>query len=43
MGRPGMDFNSKGMMRGPMVIRSNSLPGNTRSMLQQQLVEMGMY
>uniref|UniRef100_A0A8C7F1M2 Nuclear receptor coactivator 3 n=1 Tax=Oncorhynchus kisutch TaxID=8019 RepID=A0A8C7F1M2_ONCKI len=42
MGRPGMDFNSKGMMRGPMVIRSNSLPGNTRSMLQQQLVEMGM-
>ncbi|CDQ61530.1 unnamed protein product [Oncorhynchus mykiss] len=41
MGRPGMDFNSKGMMRGPMVIRSNSLPGNTRSMLQQQLVEMG--
>ncbi|XP_064824867.1 nuclear receptor coactivator 3-like isoform X1 [Oncorhynchus masou masou] len=41
MGRPGMDFNSKGMMRGPMVIRSNSLPGNTRSMLQQQLIEMG--
>jgi hypothetical protein len=42
MGRPGMDFNSKGIMRGPLVNRSNSLPGNTRSMLKQQLMEMGM-
>ncbi|XP_041748379.1 nuclear receptor coactivator 3 isoform X4 [Coregonus clupeaformis] len=41
MGRPGMDFNSKGMMRCPIVNRSNSLPGSTRSMLQQQLIEMG--
>uniref|UniRef100_A0A8C8J8B8 Nuclear receptor coactivator 3 n=1 Tax=Oncorhynchus tshawytscha TaxID=74940 RepID=A0A8C8J8B8_ONCTS len=40
MGRPGMDFNSKGIMRGPLVNRSNSLPGNTRSMLKQQLMEM---
>ncbi|KPP62938.1 nuclear receptor coactivator 3-like, partial [Scleropages formosus] len=37
--RSGMDYN-KGMMGGPMVSRSNSLPGN-RSMLQQQLMEMG--
>ncbi|XP_041743657.2 nuclear receptor coactivator 3-like isoform X2 [Coregonus clupeaformis] len=41
IGRPGMDFNSKGMMGGPLVNRSNSLPGNTRSMLQQQLMEIG--
>lgn len=41
--RPGMDsYNSKGMMGGPMVNRSNSVPG-TRSMLQQQLMDMGMY
>lgn len=41
MMRPGMDYsNSKGMMSGPMVSRSNSVPG-TRSMLQQQLMEMG--
>lgn len=37
--RPGMDY-SKGMMGGPMVGRSNSAPGG-RSMLQQQLMEMG--
>ncbi|KAJ8257830.1 hypothetical protein GJAV_G00190180 [Gymnothorax javanicus] len=37
--RPGMDYNSKGMMGGPMVGRSNSVPGN-RSMLQQQLMDM---
>uniref|UniRef100_A0A673ZHK7 Nuclear receptor coactivator 3 n=1 Tax=Salmo trutta TaxID=8032 RepID=A0A673ZHK7_SALTR len=43
MGRPRMDFNSKGIMGGPLVNRSNSLPGNTRSMLKQQLMEMGMY
>ena len=29
------------MMGGPMVGRSNSVPG-TRSMLQQQLMDMGM-
>lgn len=41
MMRPGMEYNnSKGMMSGPMVSRSNSTPG-TRSMLQQQLMEMG--
>lgn len=41
MMRPGMDYNSnKGMTSGPMVSRSNSIPG-TRSMLQQQLMEMG--
>ncbi|CAB1336217.1 unnamed protein product, partial [Coregonus sp. 'balchen'] len=40
MSRPGMDYNSKGMMGGPMVGRSNSVPG-TRSMLQQQLMDMG--
>ncbi|KAM9431383.1 nuclear receptor coactivator 3-like [Salvelinus alpinus] len=38
--RPGMDYNSKGMMGGPMVARSNSVPG-TRSMLQQQLMDLG--
>lgn len=41
MMRPGMDYSSnKGMTSGPMVSRSNSIPG-TRSMLQQQLMEMG--
>lgn len=41
MMRPGMEYNnSKGMMSGPMVGRSNSVPG-TRSMLQQQLMDMG--
>ncbi|XP_041801884.1 nuclear receptor coactivator 3-like [Chelmon rostratus] len=41
MMRPGMEYNnSKSMMSGPMVSRSNSVPG-TRSMLQQQLMEMG--
>ncbi|CAB1329384.1 unnamed protein product [Coregonus sp. 'balchen'] len=38
--RPGMDYNSKGMMGGPMMGRSNSVPG-TRSMLQQQLMDLG--
>lgn len=42
MGRPGMDHNPKSMMGGPMVSRSNSVPA-TRSMLQQQLMEMGPY
>lgn len=41
MMRPGMEYsNSKGMMSGPMVSRSNSAPAS-RSMLQQQLMEMG--
>lgn len=41
MMRQGMDYNnSKAMMGGPMAGRSNSLPG-TRSMLQQQLMDMG--
>lgn len=40
MGRAGMDHNPKSMMGGPMVNRSNSVPA-TRSMLQQQLMEMG--
>ncbi|KAI7795007.1 nuclear receptor coactivator 3 [Triplophysa rosa] len=42
MGRPGMDHNPKGMMGGPIVNRSNSVPAN-RSILQQQLMEMGPY
>lgn len=42
MMRPGMEYNNgKGIMAGPMVSRSNSVPG-TRSMLQQQLMDMGM-
>lgn len=41
MMRQGMEYgNSKGMMSGPMVGRSNSVPGS-RSMLQQQLMDMG--
>ncbi|RVE70769.1 hypothetical protein OJAV_G00067880 [Oryzias javanicus] len=41
MMRPGMEYNSsKSMMSGPMVSRSNSVPGS-RSMLQQQLMDMG--
>lgn len=41
MMRPGVDYSSsKGMMSGPMASRSSSAPG-TRSMLQQQLMEMG--
>lgn len=41
MMRPGMEYNSgKSMMPGPMVGRSNSVPGS-RSMLQQQLMDMG--
>lgn len=31
-----------GPMGGPMINRSNSVPGHTRSMLQQQLMDMGM-
>lgn len=37
-GHPGMGRAAS----GPMISRSNSLPGNTRSMLQQQLMDMGM-
>uniref|UniRef100_A0A3P9NN37 Nuclear receptor coactivator n=1 Tax=Poecilia reticulata TaxID=8081 RepID=A0A3P9NN37_POERE len=41
MMRPGMEYNNgKSLMSGPMVSRSNSVPGN-RSMLQQQLMDMG--
>ncbi|MEQ2220437.1 hypothetical protein ILYODFUR_005452 [Ilyodon furcidens] len=41
MMRPGMEYNNgKSVMSGPMVSRSNSVPGN-RSMLQQQLMDMG--
>lgn len=41
MMRPAMEYNSsKNMMSGPMVNRSNSVPGS-RSMLQQQLMDMG--
>ncbi|MFT7802805.1 nuclear receptor coactivator 3-like isoform X1, partial [Arapaima gigas] len=41
LARPGMDYSSRGMMAGgPLVSRSNSVPG-TRSMLQQQLMDMG--
>lgn len=41
MMRPGMEYNNgKAMMSGPMVSRSNSVPGS-RSMLQQQLMDMG--
>uniref|UniRef100_A0A8C2DU03 Nuclear receptor coactivator 3 n=1 Tax=Cyprinus carpio TaxID=7962 RepID=A0A8C2DU03_CYPCA len=42
MGRTGMDHNPKSLMGGPMVNRSNSVPA-TRSMLQQQLMDMGPY
>lgn len=39
--RPSVDsYSSKGMMGGPMLNRSNSVPGS-RSMLQQQLMDMG--
>ncbi|XP_061835275.1 nuclear receptor coactivator 3-like isoform X1 [Nerophis lumbriciformis] len=39
--RPNMEYSgSKGMIAGPMVSRSNSIPGS-RSMLQQQLMDMG--
>lgn len=37
-GHPGMGRANS----GTMISRSNSLPGNTRSMLQQQLMDMGM-
>uniref|UniRef100_A0A673KA73 Nuclear receptor coactivator 3 n=1 Tax=Sinocyclocheilus rhinocerous TaxID=307959 RepID=A0A673KA73_9TELE len=40
MGRTSIDHNPKSMMGGPMVNRSNSVPA-TRSMLQQQLMDMG--
>ncbi|KAF7210164.1 nuclear receptor coactivator 3 isoform X1 [Nothobranchius furzeri] len=41
MMRPGMEYNNgKSMVSGPMVGRSNSVPG-ARSMLQQQLMDMG--
>lgn len=41
MMRPNMEYNNgKSMMSGPMVGRSNSVPGS-RSMLQQQLMDMG--
>lgn len=39
-GHPGMGRANP--MAGPMISRSNSLPGNTRSFLQQQLMDMGM-
>ncbi|XP_061148238.1 nuclear receptor coactivator 3 [Syngnathus typhle] len=38
-GHPGMVRS--GPMGGPMINRSNSVPANTRSILQQQLMEMG--
>uniref|UniRef100_A0A3Q4BWD0 Nuclear receptor coactivator 3 n=1 Tax=Mola mola TaxID=94237 RepID=A0A3Q4BWD0_MOLML len=38
-GHPGM--GRAGPVAGPMINRSNSVPGNTRSMLQQQLMDMG--
>ncbi|XP_077368804.1 nuclear receptor coactivator 3-like isoform X2 [Festucalex cinctus] len=41
MMRASMEYNgNKGMMTGPMMSRSNSNPGS-RSMLQQQLMDMG--
>lgn len=40
MMRSSMEYNSGKMMSGAMVSRSNSVPG-TRSMLQQQLMDMG--
>lgn len=39
-GHPSMGHNPKGMMGGPMVNRSNSVPA-PRSILQKQLMEMG--
>lgn len=39
-GHPGM--GRSGPMGGPMINRSHSVPSNTRSMLQQQLMDMGM-
>ncbi|XP_022055608.1 nuclear receptor coactivator 3 isoform X1 [Acanthochromis polyacanthus] len=38
-GNPGMIRS--GPVGGPMINRSNSAPGNTRSMLQQQLMDIG--
>jgi len=38
-GHPGM--GRAGPMGGPMINRSTSVPGKTRSMLQQQLMDMG--
>lgn len=39
-GHPGM--GRSGPISGPMINRSNSVPANPRSMLQQQLMDMGM-
>lgn len=39
-GHPGMA--RPGQMGLPMINRSNSVPANPRSMLQQQLMDMGM-
>lgn len=39
-GHPSM--GRSGPMGGPMINRSNSVPANPRSMLQQQLMDMGM-
>lgn len=39
-GHPGI--GRSGPMGGPMINRSNSVPGNTRSMLQQQLMDIGV-
>lgn len=40
-GHPGMGRANP--MGGPMISRCNSLPGNSRSMLQQQLMDMGTF
>lgn len=40
MGCPSVNPNAKGMMGGPVMNRSNSVP-IAKSMLQQQLMEMG--
>lgn len=39
-GHPGM--GQPAHMAAPIMNRSNSVPGATRSMLQQQLMEMGI-
>ncbi|XP_034023135.1 nuclear receptor coactivator 3 isoform X2 [Thalassophryne amazonica] len=36
-----LGMGRSGTMGGPMLSRSNSVPANTRSMLQQQLMDMG--
>lgn len=41
--RPGHPVMGRaGPVTGPMVSRSNSVPANPRSMLHQQLMDMGM-